>query len=167
MLVHEAQMRLEKKRRKFVEESSTRVPVGTLVLVKLAQQDRADYPGKFEQFFNGVTYRMQDLASAEQRQVMRDQFKVIDLPGADGDGIYQDVPELPRLVIPDVGHPPVKEDSGGETELRLEEPFSRSGACPAMMCYPPRKRNANRSQRAGKVYVQLPCDVPMQLKNAK
>ena len=37
MLVYEAQMRLEEKRRTFVEGSPTRVPVGTLVLVKLKQ----------------------------------------------------------------------------------------------------------------------------------
>ena len=39
-------MRLEEKRRKVFESSTTRVPVGTLVLVKLTQQDKEDYPGK-------------------------------------------------------------------------------------------------------------------------
>ena len=84
-------MRLEEKRRKFVESSSTRVPVGTLVLIKLTQQDKVDYPSKFvpsftgpwifaEQVTNGVTHSVRHLASTEQRQLTRDRFKVVDLP---------------------------------------------------------------------------------------
>ena len=106
--VYEAHMRLEKLRRKATENSSTLVPVGALVMLKLTQLDKADYPGKFcprymgpwvvvERFTNDITYRVRDLASAEQRQVTRDQMKVIDLPAPQGDEEGGSVPPLPRL----------------------------------------------------------------------
>ena len=76
--VYEAHMRLEELRRKGTENSSTLVPVGALVLLKLTQLDKADYPGKFcplymgpwvvvERFTNGITYRVRDLASLRSR----------------------------------------------------------------------------------------------------
>ena len=74
-----------------------------------------------EQFSNGATYRVRDLASAQQRQLTRDQVKVIDLSGTAGDGIYQDVSGLPRLVIPDVGHSRVGAHSRAEAEPQPED----------------------------------------------
>ena len=113
VIVYEAQMRHEERRRKSVESSSTRVSIGTLMLVKLTQQDKADYPGKFapsfmgpwvvvERLSNGVTYRLRDLESAEQRQLTRDRLKVVDFPDVTGDGGFSEAPGLPRLIIPDV-----------------------------------------------------------------
>ena len=97
------------------------------MLVKLTQQDKANYPGKFalsfmgpwvvvERFSNGVTYRVRDVACAEQLQLTRDQFKVADLPEVTDDGGLSETPRLPRLVIPDVGNPPAGEESGKEPE---------------------------------------------------
>ena len=112
MLVYEAQAREEERRRKVVECSTTRVPVGSLVLVRLSPQDRADYPSKFvpsfmgpwvvvEQFVNGTTYRVRDLAFTEERQVTKDQFKVLDLPGDLPDVETRPFAPLPRMNLPE------------------------------------------------------------------
>lgn len=52
-------------------------------------------------FFYGVTRRVYDLVSAEQRQVTRDQLEVVELPlrygvPSDSDNLF-----LPRIIVPD------------------------------------------------------------------
>ena len=178
VLVYEAPMQLEEKRRKFVESFSTSVPVGTLVLAKLTQQDKADCPGKFvpsymgpgvmvEQFSNGMTYMVRDLASAEQRQLTRDQFKMMDVPGPADDGGYQNVPLLPRLAIPDAGHQPLGEDSGDETEPQPEELPPEDWNVPPAYVPPTTSEEPERPPRAAMDSTQLPCVVPMQRKSAR
>ena len=60
-------------------------------MLRLTPQEKAAYPSKFvpmykgpwviaERFPNGKTYRVRDLGSEEERQLTRDQFKVVDLP---------------------------------------------------------------------------------------
>ena len=83
-----------------------------------------------ERFSNGVTYRVRDLASAEQHQLMRDQFKVVDFPEVTGDGGLSETPRLPRLVIPGVGHPPAGDESEEEPEPQPEEPLSEQWSVP-------------------------------------
>lgn len=60
-------------------------------MVRVTPLEKAAYPSKFvplfkgprvitERFANGKTYKARDLGSAEERQLTRDQFKVVDLP---------------------------------------------------------------------------------------
>ena len=89
--VYETQMQLEKQRKEMARKTDTPLPEGTLVMIRLTPQEKAAYPGKFvplykgpwvlvERFLNGKTYRARDLGSDEERQLTRDQFKVVDIP---------------------------------------------------------------------------------------
>ena len=112
IMVYEAQLWLENKRREVLDDCATLVPVGSLVMVRLTPLDKAGYPSKFaptfmgpwvvvERFSNNVTYRVRDLVSAEQRQLTRDQFKVVDLPARFGSPSDPNKSFLPRLVVAD------------------------------------------------------------------
>ena len=91
VLAYEAQAEIEKRRREVAQKTDTPLPTGTLVMLRLTPQEKAAYPSKFvpmykgpwviaERFPNGKTYRVRDLGSEEERQLTRDQFKVVDLP---------------------------------------------------------------------------------------
>ena len=54
-----------------------------------------------KRFSNNVTYRVRDLVSAEQRQLTRDQFKVVELPSSFGAPEDPNSPFLPRLLVSD------------------------------------------------------------------
>ena len=65
-----------------------------------------------ERFTNNVTYRVRDLVSAEQRQLTRDQFKVVELPARFGSPPDPNSSSLPRLLVAgDAAHvtPPMSE----------------------------------------------------------
>ena len=68
-----------------------------------------------------ATCRVRELASAEERQLTRDHFKVIDLPGPLDDALYKTLPELPRFAIPNVGNPPIGGEPADDTESQQEE----------------------------------------------
>lgn len=70
--------------------SATLLPVGSFVMVPLTAQDKLattvhlplhTWVSGFavKHFLNSVTYRVCDLVSAEQRQLTRKQFKVVEL----------------------------------------------------------------------------------------
>ena len=108
--VYEAQLWLEAKRKEVLKTSTSAAPVGALVMVRLTPQDKAAFPAKFapsymgpwvvvERFTNGITYRVRDLVSAQQRQLTRDQFKVVDLPASVEGPPDPNSARLPRLVV--------------------------------------------------------------------
>ena len=77
--------------KEWLGESETLLPAGTIVSVKLNPQDKSDFSNKFgplymgpwvvvERFTNGKTYRVRDLSSEQERQVSREQLKVLDVP---------------------------------------------------------------------------------------
>ena len=110
--VYEAQLWLETKRRDVLANSATLVPAGALVMIRLTPQDKADYPSKFSPTYMGpwvvverssknVTYRVRDLVLAEQRQLTRDQFKVMELPSSFGAPADPNSSFLPRLPVSD------------------------------------------------------------------
>ncbi|PHJ20661.1 hypothetical protein CSUI_005494, partial [Cystoisospora suis] len=88
---HEAHMRAELRRRKLLNENNSRIPVGTIVAISLSPRDKANYPAKFtpryagpwvitESYSNGIKFKARDLVTNEERQVTRNQFKLLDLP---------------------------------------------------------------------------------------
>ncbi|PHJ20724.1 hypothetical protein CSUI_005425, partial [Cystoisospora suis] len=115
---YEAHTRGELRRRKLLNESNSRIAVGTIVAISLSPRARASYPAKFtpryagprvitESYSTGVTYKARDLATNEERQVTRNQFKLLDLPEEDGPRgpalprVQMDTPEEPSNRTPD------------------------------------------------------------------
>ena len=149
------------------------------MLVKLTPQDKADYPGKFahscmgswvvvERFLDGVTYRVRDLGSAEQLDLTRCQFKVVDLPEVTDDGGFLETPGLPRLVILRRAKSSSRRRARGRAiSTTPKSHFPRSGVCQQKTCSPPWKRNPYRLPRAVTGYVPLPYAVLVQRKNSR
>lgn len=88
---YEMQIRLEDKKNRALANSNSLVPVGALVMVRATASDMAYFVKKFaptfigpwvvvERFSNNTTYRVRHLVYAEERQVTRQQIKVIDVP---------------------------------------------------------------------------------------
>ena len=94
-------------------------------MVRLTPQDKAAFPAKFapsymgpwvvvERFTNGITYRVRDLISAQQRQLTRDQFKVVDLPASFGGPPDPNAARLPRLIVHNSGDLPTESAAAAE-----------------------------------------------------
>ena len=100
-------------KREWVETPDTLLPVGTIVAVKLNPQDRSDYSSKLgplymgpwvvvERFTNGKTYRIRDMGTEQERQVARDQIKVLDVPSMwkkDAEPWAQNLPKLGHVEL--------------------------------------------------------------------
>ena len=123
ILAYEAQVQLEKRRREMAQKADTPLPVGTLVMIKLTPQEKAAYATKFaplykgpwviaERFSNGKTYKVRDLGSEEERQLTRDQFKVVDIP-----------PEGRTVPEPAVPQGAALRDLRDEGDREIEEPM--------------------------------------------
>lgn len=89
--VYEAHARQEQRQREQCGSSKTVLPKGAIVAVRLSPADIAEYPAKVapkwagpwvvvEKFTNDKTYRVQDVVTKAERQVTRDQLKLLDLP---------------------------------------------------------------------------------------
>lgn len=83
--------------------------MGSVGAIKLTPHEKAVYPAKLtpkyagpwvvvERYANGITYRVRDVATNEERQVTRTQFKLLDLPHDE-----PAEPTLPRLLVEDLG----------------------------------------------------------------
>ena len=100
--------------KEWVENSNAMLPIGTIVAVKLNPQDKTDYSSKLgplymgpwvvvERFTNGKTYRVRDLTTEQERQVARDQIKVLDIPSAWGEKESEVEKPLPRVSRVELG----------------------------------------------------------------
>ena len=107
----------------MAQKADTPLPVGTLVMIKLTPQEKAAYATKFapiykgpwviaERFPNGKTYKVRDLGSEEERQLTRDQVKVVDIPPKGR--------TVPELAVPQGA---ALRDLRDEGDREIEEPM--------------------------------------------
>ena len=91
ILAYEAQMEVERKRRKLTQDPNNILPPGTMVMMELTPKEKGKYPGKFVpsykgpwvvlgSFQNGTTYKVREVATGKEQQLTRDQFKVVEPP---------------------------------------------------------------------------------------
>lgn len=88
--VYKEQLEEEKACNQWLENFAALLPSSTFVKVKLDPLDKAEYASKFsfkysetclvvEQLSNGKTYRLENIVFNSERQVTREQMKVINI----------------------------------------------------------------------------------------
>ncbi|PHJ17870.1 hypothetical protein CSUI_008312 [Cystoisospora suis] len=101
-------MREDARKKNPIHQDGSRVPMGSVVAIRLSLPEKDGSPEKFTPMYagpwmamedgpKGITYKVRDAVTREERQVTRTQFKLSDIPD---DATAE--PTLPRLRVPDV-----------------------------------------------------------------
>ncbi|PHJ23293.1 retrovirus-related pol polyprotein from transposon [Cystoisospora suis] len=159
LYVYEAHAMEEKRQKELCGSARSLLPPGAIVAVRLSPADAGEYPAKLaprwagpwvvcERFGNDKTYKVRDVCTKAEKQVSRDQLKLLDLPAEPGS-----IWPFPRVRLDDgaVGCNNLP-DHAARDAVR---PYSGSGARPAAS---PALQPPPEQDGTGSAGVQIPAN---------